>query len=225
MSSTRPCGSSSALQAGLVDPGDEEVLVRVRQPEQLVADGAADDVGVEAERADVGADLGRHRRLRASVYRCATASISTRAPDGSFATSKVERAGGRSPTWRAYTSFIAAKSSRSWRKTLVLTRLSSELPGLLEDGREVAERLLGLGGDVALGRRLAGLQAELAGDEDELADADRLVVRRTLERGRRLLGADHGLLHAVPPIGRARRRATHCAPSATPSALKMASST
>ena len=35
------------------------------------------------------------------VYRCAIASISTSAPDGSFATSTVERAGGRSPTCAA----------------------------------------------------------------------------------------------------------------------------
>ncbi len=60
MSSTRPCGSSADRSAGLVDARDEEVLVGVRDPEQLVAHGAADDVGVEAERADVAADRGRH---------------------------------------------------------------------------------------------------------------------------------------------------------------------
>src|SRR6266516_1306963 len=48
-------------------------------------------------------------------YVVATASISTRAPDGSAETSIVARAGGASPTCRAYTSFIPAKSSRSVR--------------------------------------------------------------------------------------------------------------
>ena len=50
------CGA----QAGVVDAGDEEVLVRVVDPEELVAHGAPDDVRIEAERADVAADLGRH---------------------------------------------------------------------------------------------------------------------------------------------------------------------
>ena len=36
-------------QAVVVDAGDEKVLVGMREAEQLVADGAADDVGVEAE--------------------------------------------------------------------------------------------------------------------------------------------------------------------------------
>ena len=105
-------GLEERAQARLVDPGHEEVLVAVRNAEQLVADGAADDVGVDAERADVGADRGRHRldcdassgrrgEAYASAYVWATASISTSAPEGSFATSNVERAGGRSPTWRA----------------------------------------------------------------------------------------------------------------------------
>ena len=47
-------------QPGLVDARDEEVLVGVLDPEELVANGAADDVGVEPERADVTADRGRH---------------------------------------------------------------------------------------------------------------------------------------------------------------------
>ena len=78
-------------QPFLIDPGNEEVLVRVLDPEQLVAHGAADDVRVEPERADVVAGRGRHARILAAaapaaVYRCATASISTSAPEGSFAT-------------------------------------------------------------------------------------------------------------------------------------------
>ena len=97
-------------QPGLVDAGDEEVLVRVLDPEQLVANRASDDVRVEAERADEAADLGWHapdspasgrgsrgRGGAAAPYRWAMASISTAAPAGSFATWNVERAGGRSP--------------------------------------------------------------------------------------------------------------------------------
>ena len=85
-------------QARLVEAGNEEVLVRVLDAEQLVPDGAADDVGVEPERTDVAADLGGHGRLGSDAQRCAIASISTSAPDGSLATSNVERAGARSPT-------------------------------------------------------------------------------------------------------------------------------
>ena len=88
-------------EAGVVDPGDEEVLVGVRDAEQLVAHRAPDDVRVEVERADVAADFGLHDRARyisPGAQRWAIASISTSAPDGSFATWNVERAGGRSPT-------------------------------------------------------------------------------------------------------------------------------
>ena len=52
----------------------------------------------------------------------ATASISTSAPAGSLAAWTVERAGGCFPAWRAYTSFISAKSSMRARNTVVLTR-------------------------------------------------------------------------------------------------------
>ena len=45
---------------GVIDAGDEKVLVGVRDPEKLVAHGAADDVGVEVETADVCAQRGRH---------------------------------------------------------------------------------------------------------------------------------------------------------------------
>ncbi len=36
-----------------VDAGDEEVGVPRLEPEQLVADGAADEIGVQSERADI----------------------------------------------------------------------------------------------------------------------------------------------------------------------------
>ena len=165
MSSTRPWGRTGA-KARLVDARDEEVLVGVLDPEQLVANGAADDVCVEAERADVLANRGGHgadsagadHRAAPGGRACAIASISTSAPEGSFATSTVERAGGRSPTCRAYTSFIAAKSSRSLQEDRGLHEPVEAAAGRLEDRREVAHHLLGLGGDVALDRGVAGLQ-------------------------------------------------------------------
>ena len=89
-----------------VEPGDEEVGVLRRAAEQLVADGAADEVRIEPERADVVLDR-LHLRIVPADARTATrqasaiASISTSAPDGSFATSTVDRAGGVSPTWRS----------------------------------------------------------------------------------------------------------------------------
>ena len=77
------------------------------------------------------ADTAARRRARATIQACtvgasaiyarAIASISTSAPDGSFATSTVERAGGCSPTCFEYTEFIPWKSSRFWRKTVVFT--------------------------------------------------------------------------------------------------------
>ena len=83
-----------------VDARDEEVGVLRVEPEQLVAHGAADEVGVEPERADVILDLLAHRAILAGLrerQQC-DASISTSAPEGSFATSTVARAGGCSPT-------------------------------------------------------------------------------------------------------------------------------
>ena len=88
-------------------------------------------------------------------------------------------------------------------------------PSGFEDGGEVGERLPGLRRDVALDCRVPRLEAELPGDEDELADDDRLVVGRALERCGSGLGADHALVHGVSPFvscrpgspARARRRA------------------
>ena len=91
-------------QAGLIDARDEEVLVGVLDPEQLVAHGAADDVRVEAERADVAADRGRHgcgADMPAGRSEVRDRLDLDERAGGSFATSKVERAGGRSPTRRA----------------------------------------------------------------------------------------------------------------------------
>ena len=94
----------------------------------LVAVGAdlAIRIGPLIDSSLLARKLAPHRRI--VVYARATASISTSAPDGSLATSTVERAGGWSPTCCLYTSFIAGKSSRFWRNTVVLTRRSSPLP-------------------------------------------------------------------------------------------------
>ena len=93
--------------------------------------------------------------------------------------------------------------------------------GLFEDRLDVLEHLARLRLDaLALERRLAGREPELAGDEDETAGDDRLVVGRALEGRRRRLGANDLLARQVPsPLTR------QAASSATPSALKIASST
>ena len=72
-----------------------------------------------------GGGIGRPSRPPSSS---AMASISTRAPPGKAPISTVERAGGRSPTWRRYTSFIPAKLDSVVRNTVVLTSRSSPLP-------------------------------------------------------------------------------------------------
>src|SRR5262249_61951273 len=77
--------------------------------------------------------------------------------------------------------------------------------------------------DVAFDGRVPGHEPELAGDEHELADTDRLVVGRSLKGRRCCLGADHGLVHAVSLV-QSRTTVNACA-SAAPSALKMASTT
>src|SRR4051812_39985094 len=93
-------------------------------------------------------------------------------------------------------------------------------PGLLENCAQVREDLLRLLLDRPAAQILvAGAQRELSGDEDEVARANRLRVRRALERRRCRLGAHDGLAHGVPPS------LAHAWPSATPSALKIASRT
>ena len=81
------CGA----QAFVVHSGHDEIRVLRFTPEELVAHRAADEVGVEVEAPDEVLDCAIH-------YCSAIASISTSRPGGSFATSKVERAGGSSPT-------------------------------------------------------------------------------------------------------------------------------
>src|ERR671935_1009770 len=92
----------------------------------------------------------------------------------------------------------------------------------LEDRAEVREHLLGLLLDrpgAQLG--VPGLERKLPRDEDEAAGLDPLRVRRALKRRRRRLGP-HDLLLAAHD---SRLLGPDACASATPSALKMASST
>src|SRR5918999_689669 len=89
-----------------------------------------------------------------------------------------------------------------------------------QDRLQVVEDLLGLLLDrVADDLGVVGLERELARDEHEPVRADRLRVRRALERRRRPLRPDDLLLH-----GHSFRGAPAAA-SAPPNALKIASST
>jgi hypothetical protein len=80
-------------QAYDVDAGNEEVCVLRLDAEQLVANRPADNVRAELERPHIVLDPFRHPYGASAI-----ASISTSAPEGSFATSTVERAGGVPPT-------------------------------------------------------------------------------------------------------------------------------
>ena len=94
-----------------------------------------------------------------------------------------------------------------------LRELVQAAPRLLQDRAQILHRLLGLLGDAAADHPApVGGEAELAGDEDEAADLDGLVVRRSLERSGRTLGADdlllcHGFSLSVQArLGRLRER-------------------
>src|SRR5207248_5308006 len=91
---------------------------------------------------------------------------------------------------------------------------------LLEDRPGIRKGRLGLLLNAAGDRGVPRLQAQLPGDEHQVAGRDRLGVRRALERSGRGFGADDLLL--------AHERASclsHASPSAAPSPLKIASST
>ncbi len=83
-----------------IDRQHEKVGVLGVEPEDLVADRSPDEVGVELQRRHVLLESLQHAAILAACRQSAsaTASISTSAPDGSFATSNVDRAGGVSPT-------------------------------------------------------------------------------------------------------------------------------
>ena len=80
-----------SVQVLVVHSRHDEIRVLGLAPEQLVTHCAAHEVRVEVQPS--------HEVLDCPIHYCsAIASISTRRPGGSFATSKVERAGGWSPT-------------------------------------------------------------------------------------------------------------------------------
>ncbi len=92
-----------ALQAVGVDARDEEVGVLRLEPEQLVADGAADEIRVEVQAADVLLELLPHEPILAAATATDVRLLRSRRarPTEASATSTVERAGGRSPTCAA----------------------------------------------------------------------------------------------------------------------------
>ena len=228
----RPAGDDELLrpsvrgergaQAGDVDAGDEEVRVLRVEPEQLVADRAADDVRVEPERADVLLDLPGQRALpKPSRWLRSRRARRTAASRPRPST----RAGGSSPTCLAYTSFIPAKSSRCWRNTVVLTSRSSDEPAASRIARRFANTCSVCSAMPPGTSSFApGLQPELARDEHEAVRLDRLRVRRALERRRRRLGANDLLAHEAS-LRRFTVRGRHAWPSAAPTALKIAAST
>ena len=125
---------------------------------------------------------GRSPRAAAATQTVAIASISTSAPDGSAATSTVERAGRSVADVLRVDLVHALEVPRSTRNTVVLTILSRPLPAasrIAAGSRRSARSAPGSSPRSARPR----LQAELARDEDEAAGLDRLRVRRTLKRG------------------------------------------
>ena len=133
-----------------------------------------------------------------AYYRCAIASISTSAPDGSFATSTVERAGGRSPTCaRTRSSCPGSRRGSAGRRS---SSRACRGPCRLRRGSLRGWRRPVRSAPRSCRRELlvAGLQRELARDEHEVACADRLRVRRALKRRGRGFGTDDGLVsHAL----------------------------
>ena len=103
-SSTRPCGSSAARSRLAVDPGDEEVGVLRVEPEQLVAYGAADEVGVEAERARRNPRSPSQAAIparRAGVTRARSLRSRRALPPGAGRPRRSSAPAACSPTWRA----------------------------------------------------------------------------------------------------------------------------
>ena len=116
----------------------------------------------------------------------------------------VERAGGRSPTCCAYTSFIPREVGEIDEEDRRLQEVVETAPRRFEDRGEVPHDLLGL---LLHGRpgELARLERdpELTRDEHEVTDADRLVVRGALEGpGRAIRPNDLLLRHVCLLVGR-----------------------
>ena len=130
-----------------------------------------------SDRRDAGSSPDLPKLRWSDQQMTAMASISMRTSRGRRATWTVERAGAASGRrWRR-PSFIAAKSFRSSRKTVVCTTCSKRRrrrPGRAE----VLAGPAGLGGDVAvddLARR--GIEGDLPGEEQEVAGPDGLRIR------------------------------------------------
>ena len=186
-------------QLRVADAGDDEIELRRRPSEQLVAHRAAHQVGVEPERVHVvgnrvphGRHCGLEQRHRLDLDQRAGGQLCDL--DG--------RTGRRSVTdvccvdlvHRGEVTEILEKDGR-------LHEPVEAAAGLLEDRAQVLHHLLGLGRDPVDGRLVSRPKAELAGDEDEPGGLHGLVVRRSLERRGRALGADDLLLGHVSPRG------------------------
>src|SRR5207248_3153412 len=179
------------------------------EAEQLVTHGAADEVCVETQRANVVLD-GLHAVL---LGQRDSLDLDERARGevGHFD----RRAGRRNAADVPCVDLVhGAEVVEVLEEDGRLDDPVERAPGSLEDRAQVRERLLGLVGDVAGDEfLLARLQRQLAGDEHETVRLDRLRVRRPLEGRGCCVGADR-LLHS-----------RHAIPSAAPRALKIARST
>ena len=180
----RPCrgGASAARRPAASSAGHEEVGVLRLAPEQLVADGAADEVRVESERArrsprspspalfQHGDPPGPLRRVRSPRSRRARPTGSSADLDRRARRRRRRRRGAHRPR--------SCRRSRRGRcrNTVVFTSRSSDEPAASRIARRFAKRLLGLRRRsrpaTTLGR--PGLEPELAGDEDEAVRRDRL---------------------------------------------------
>ena len=149
----------------------------------------------------------------------AIASISTSAPEGSFATSTVERCGRRRAHVRGVHLVHAGEVVEALQEDRGLDECVERAAGLLEDRAEVLEHLLGLRLDVAAEQVfLTRAKRELPRDEDEAVRLDRLRVRRSLERCGCCFGADGFLRH---DCSFASGMGRHAWPSAAPTDLKI----
>ena len=171
-----------------VEAGDEEVRVLRVDPEQLVADGAADEVGVEPERADVVLDR-LHARIVATAARTANAGPNIARGKLPLARDSADEGDRLDLDQRARGQLRDLDRRARRRRVADVPRVDLVHAGEvvevlekdrrlhepverrargLEDRAQVREHLLGLLGDPARDELLrAGPQRELARDEDE----------------------------------------------------------
>ena len=153
----------------------------------------------------------------------AIASISTSAPEGSAATSTVERAGGASPTWRGVDLVHPREVAEIVRKTVVLTSRSRPLPASSRIALRFCIDLLGLLGD-PLDQLLCRRAAARAGRRRRRGRPPSIAWLY----GAPWNGAGARSVRTTPSLPRVSfvlERGRDAAASATPSALKIASST